>query len=257
MTNMTGATGTPNEAPDPILDKVRKLLAKAEDSGCTPAESEAFTAKATELIAKYGIDRAMLAAADPTSDIPGDRIIYVDAPYARDKVQLLNNIAHALRCKSVQRKTINGMRVHVFGFASDLERVDLLYTSLLVQSAHALAVAEVPRYENTAAWRRSWMLGFSSAIYGRLIKAEQRAEQTADSAAGTSGSTGPSVALVLVDRSSAVERAMAEAYPKVKKARRRQLSGDGEFDGIRAGRRANLGGTGLGQSSQRALGGRA
>ncbi|MGH3122965.1 MAG: DUF2786 domain-containing protein, partial [Streptosporangiaceae bacterium] len=40
--------------------RVRKLLAKAEAQGVTPAEAEALTAKAAELMARYGIDRALL-----------------------------------------------------------------------------------------------------------------------------------------------------------------------------------------------------
>ncbi len=40
------------------LERIRKLLAKAEARGVTPAEAEAFTAKAAELMARYGIDRA-------------------------------------------------------------------------------------------------------------------------------------------------------------------------------------------------------
>ena len=62
---------------DAILDKVRKLLAKAEDPACTPAEAEAFTAKAAELIAKYGVDSALLAAADPAADPVGDLVVEV------------------------------------------------------------------------------------------------------------------------------------------------------------------------------------
>lgn len=46
-----------------LLQRVRKLLAKAEADGATPAEAEAFTVKAAELMARYGIDRALLAAA--------------------------------------------------------------------------------------------------------------------------------------------------------------------------------------------------
>jgi len=42
------------EAPDRLLDRVRKLLAKAEAEGVTPAEAQALTAKAAELMAKYG-----------------------------------------------------------------------------------------------------------------------------------------------------------------------------------------------------------
>ena len=46
-----------------LLERVRKLLAKAEDSGVTAAEAEVFNAKAAELIARHGIDAALLAAA--------------------------------------------------------------------------------------------------------------------------------------------------------------------------------------------------
>ena len=34
-----------------------------------------------------------------------------------------------------------GSRLHVFGYASDIERADILFTSLLVQMARALAAA--------------------------------------------------------------------------------------------------------------------
>jgi hypothetical protein len=36
----------------------------------TPAEAEALTAKAAELMARYGIDRALLAADQPDTDQP-------------------------------------------------------------------------------------------------------------------------------------------------------------------------------------------
>src|SRR2546423_11457106 len=88
---------------DAILAKVRKLLAKAENEACTQAEAEAFTAKAAELIAKYGIDRALLADTQPDTDRIGDRVIVLDAPYARDKAGLLHTVATALRCKTVLR----------------------------------------------------------------------------------------------------------------------------------------------------------
>ena len=77
---------------DAILSKVRKLLAKAEDPACTPAEAEAFTAKAAELIAKYGVDRALLAARDPATDPVGDRVIELYPPYALDKAGLLAGV---------------------------------------------------------------------------------------------------------------------------------------------------------------------
>src|SRR5580692_199685 len=82
-----------------LLDRVRKLLAKAEDEGCTPAEAEALTAKAADLMARYGIDRALLGAVRPETDRPADRKFGFEAPWADVKAHLLAALATALRCQ--------------------------------------------------------------------------------------------------------------------------------------------------------------
>ncbi|MDG4778510.1 DUF2786 domain-containing protein [Micromonospora sp. WMMD961] len=219
-----------------MLSKVRKLLAQAEDPACTPAEAAAFTAKATELIARYGVDRALLAVRDPTTDPVGDRVLDIVAPYARDKVGLLAAVAEPLRCRCVRRRQGNGFALHLFGFASDLERVDLLFTSLLVQAAHGLAATPVPEDDHPAAFRRSWLAGFAEVIGGRLWAAET-------AAASESGT--PSVALVLADRSDRVQRRLSEEYPRLRTAPPRRLGGTGFGSGAEAGQRANLGGRDL------------
>lgn len=48
------------EATDKIKDKIRKLLAKADNTACTVEEAKAFNDKAFELMAQYNLDRAML-----------------------------------------------------------------------------------------------------------------------------------------------------------------------------------------------------
>ncbi len=137
-----------SEVADPLLARVRKLLAKAEDAGVTPAEAQALTAKAAELMAKYGIDRALLAARRPETDRPADRVIDVDNPWARVQAHLLCGLASALRCQCViLPRTGPGSRIHVFGYSSDIERTDVLYTSLLVQMWQGLAVAQMPELE--------------------------------------------------------------------------------------------------------------
>jgi len=73
---------------DTMLEKVRKLLAKAKDPACSPAEASALNDKAAELIAKYGVDQALLSATDPAADPVGDRIVTIEPPYARDKAGL-------------------------------------------------------------------------------------------------------------------------------------------------------------------------
>jgi hypothetical protein len=143
-----------------LLERVRKLLAMAEGDGVTQAEAEAFTEKAAGLMARYGIDRALLAAARPDTDKPANRLIDVPNPWADVRAHLLAGLVTAMRCQCVLLPVTSGKRVHVFGYDSDLERAEMLYTSLLIQMAHGLAAAQVPpTARSTRAWRRSWLLG--------------------------------------------------------------------------------------------------
>lgn len=226
-----------------ILAKVRKILAKAEDPAATPEEAETYTAKAADLIAAYGIDRALLARADPTSDVVGDRVVVLDPPYALDKAGLLSSVAFELRCRSVQRaRYVDGAKqlsLHLFGYESDLLRAELLYTSLLLQATSTLARTPAPFGESTAAFRRSWLAGFTTAVSHRLRDAERRAESQAEQAHPES--TGRSVSLVLADRSAVVSAAVTDEYPYLRKAKARQLSGSGGRSGWQAGQRADLG----------------
>ena len=222
---------------DATLIKVRKLLTLAENPAATPAESEAFTAKAAQLMADYGIDQALLAGASTTRSAIGDRVIRFTAPYARDKCSLVCGVAHRMRCKAVILGDDLALSVHLFGLESDLMCVEILTTSLLLQGARELAATPIPRSQNVAAYRRSWWAGFSSAIQRRLQLAESEAVQAAEQRSTESAG---SVALVLADRSHEAEAAMNAAYPRLRNARRRQLSGGGSREGYASGQRANL-----------------
>ncbi|MGH3300499.1 MAG: DUF2786 domain-containing protein [Streptosporangiaceae bacterium] len=236
---------TASETPDRLLDRVRKLLAKAEAAGVTVAEAQALTAKAAELMAKYGIDRALLAARRPETDRPDNRIVQLYNPWARMQAHLLCGLAAALRCQCILLPSPAGQRVHVFGFASDIERADLLYTSVLVQMWHGLVAAQVPVATGAAgtgsvrAWRRSWLLGFAAAVIARVRAAEQNAEQSAGSGGGGGGEPGHA-ALVLADRAVVIRHEVARAYPQTRTARV-TYSGSGYGAGYAQGRRADLG----------------
>lgn len=232
---------------DATLNKVRKLLALAEDPAATPAEAEAFTAKATQLMAAYGIDQALLASATPDRRSIGERVVRFNAPYARDKCSLVCSIAHVMRCKAVILGSDVSLSVHLFGPESDLVCVEMLTTSLLLQGTRDLAATPVPRHENVAAYRRSWWAGFSGAIGRRLAEQQRGSIQDAEERLADSGT---SVALVLADRTHEAEAAMHAAYPRLKNAARRRLSGGGAREGFLSGQRADLG-TGNGLARRR------
>lgn len=220
-----------------LLARIRALLAKAESTEFS-AEAEALTAKAVELMAAHGIEQAHLAAAGKVRDEIGQLEILVENPYARDKVELLVGIHNALRCRSVRWRATGGYRVAVVGYRSDLDRVELLYTSLLTQAVTQLVRLRAPYGESTTTYRKSWLLGFTAAVSARLQAAEARAISEADSGAT---STGTSTALVLVDRKDRVQRAIDEMFSDATPAPGRRLRGSGYVDGRAAGRRADLG----------------
>src|SRR5689334_2943132 len=191
------------------LDRIRKLLAKAERAA-TPEEARAYTDKAVQLMARHGVDMALLAAAEPGRDEIGATRVELADPYTGGKARLLGWTAVALRCRAVLHQAPGGRvaAVTVFGFASDRERVEVLFTSLLLQATGQL-VRQRPAHagESVAAYRRSWLHGFAAAVHRRLVDAERRAAQAATEHADDA----PRAALVLADRRAQVDRAYAEA----------------------------------------------
>ncbi|MDF2705177.1 MAG: hypothetical protein K0R62_829 [Nonomuraea muscovyensis] len=117
----------------------------------------------------------------------------------------------------------------------------MLATSLLLQMASGLARVRPPEAGGGAAraYRRSWLLGFTDEVYRLLREAERLAEERADAEAPATGT-----ALVLADRRAEVERAVAARYPRIRLSVPR-TSGTGYHDGADAGRRADLGRTGV------------
>ncbi len=230
------------EASSRLLDRVRKLLTKAEDESVTPPEAQALTAKAAQLMAKYGIDRALLAADRPETDQPASRMLDIDNPWARVKAHLLCGLGSALRCQCILLSTARpGTRIHIFGYASDIERADVL-------GAQVPAWSRSPR-----AWRRSWLLGFATAVISRVRAAEHAA---ACQATRPDAAAGSRTALVLADRAQVIRREAESAYPLTRTARV-TYSGSGYQDGYAKGERADIGTSRLAREHGRALTGAA
>ena len=122
---------------DPVLQKVRGLLAKAESTQFE-AEAAALTAKAQELMTRHAIDRATLEAQEPVGT-PSTIRLPIDPPYVEPKSLLLQTVARATRCRTVFLPGVD--LSEVVGYPEDLAAVELLFTSLLVQAQNALTEA--------------------------------------------------------------------------------------------------------------------
>jgi len=230
-------TRRPDEQVDPrMLERVRALLAKAE-STTFDAEAEALVAKAQELMAKYAIDVAMVAAAsaDTRSLAAGveARRLHLDDPYALQKAQLLGAVA-----------AVNGGHVvwhegwgfaTVIGFPVELELTELTFTSLLVQMTRAMADAGASGgHTRSASFRRAFVLSYAQRVGERLEAARRRAHEAADQQYGA--------ALVPVQeaRRAAVQERADEWFPNARAMRSRSVDAGGWHAGRAAADLADL-----------------
>jgi hypothetical protein len=114
----------------------------------------------------------------------------------------------------------------VFGFDADLDAVDLLYTSLLVQANRAMARAEPAGGKAGRArlktFRRSFLVAFAVRV-GELLSGSADAAVAAD------------LLPVLADRDEQVRETMRRAFPETTRARGGRVD---SMEGWDAGREA-------------------
>jgi Protein of unknown function (DUF2786) len=211
-----------------VLARVRKLLAVAEHPNTPPEEADNAARAAERMIAKHAIDTALLEAAATTHSRPASRTMVVEAPYASAKVTLAGVVAsaHGVRAISV-RGPAGPPTVVLVGFEADLQVVDLLYTSLLLQ-----ATTSVRRQtESGRAFRRAFLIGFAAEVGERLKEARREAVAEVGSA---------SSALVLRNREHEVDAAVREQFPRLRTSRTTVSDRGGLIAGRRSGANADL-----------------
>ncbi|QTE00001.1 hypothetical protein S1361_21875 [Streptomyces cyanogenus] len=212
-----------------MLGRIRALLAKAEATGY-PEEAEALTAKAQELMARHSVDEALLAAEAPAPDAPGACRIGVEPPYEQAKAVLLDAVATANHCRAVWNEPLGFSTV--VGFEADLEAVDMLYTSLLVQATHAMTKAEAAQRaggrKRTKTFRQSFLAAYAHRVGDRLAAAAE-SQVTRD------------LLPVLATRETAVTGRLERMFPETTTTRLRGVSDAvGWTEGARAADRAQV-----------------
>ena len=233
----SGAPAEEPGVPPATLGKVRALLAKAE-STTFEGEADALTAKAQELMARHRIDRAVLEHDFQASRTrPLGRRIAVDDPYAEAKAVMLAEIAAANGCQAVWSKALGFTTA--FGFADELDAVEDLFTSLLVQAAVALRRegGKVDRYgrSRTTRFRRSFLVAFGVRI-GRRLRDTVAATVTAADA-----ETAVALVPILAGRDAAAKRAASAVFPEIGLISPAATDGGGWYAGTLFGDLADLG----------------
>ncbi|MGW5201768.1 DUF2786 domain-containing protein [Streptomyces spiralis] len=212
-----------------MLGRIRALLAKAEATGY-PEEAEALSAKAQELMARHSVDEALLAARSPSPDAPGACRIGVEPPYEQTKAVLLDAVASANHCRAVWNEALGFSTV--VGFEGDLEAVELLHTSLLVQATTAMTRAEAAQRaagrKRTKTFRQSFLAAYAHRI-GTRLEAAARTQVSED------------LLPVLATRDVAVTDRLERMFPETTTTRLRGVSdAAGWTEGAQAADRAQV-----------------
>ena len=183
---------------DSIVDKIKGLLSKTTNSGCTQAEAESASKLAQKLISQYRINLADLedTIAEDTSSIDQHEFDEeVSARIAQWKIILANNICTANGCKCIITKSNAGYgnknkitvnKLIFIGFNTDAEVVKYLY-AYLVALTEVVAQNELKKHSFSRGegktWSNSFKMGMASAVAKRLLEAAKEAKQEAASTA--------------------------------------------------------------------------
>jgi hypothetical protein len=192
-----------------LLSRIRTLLAKAESTEFA-AEAEAFTAKAQDLMTRHAIDEALVhSSADDPIEVRGLRV-HISNPYPAEKVQLLSQVARANRSRAVWSSSL-GLAT-VIGTPTDVDLVEMLFTSLLIQATRAMAEAGTRRagsFDRSSSFRRSFLMSYAVRIGERLNETNEAA----------TASYGSELVPLLQRQSSAVQQEFDRLFPQTRSAR--------------------------------------
>lgn len=235
---------------DRKLDIIAKLLAKAEST--TPAEAEALTAKAEELMIRHNIAQLDLETHRSNGKAEVEKIITqrrkYSGTYSEQQVRLAWRVTQSL---GLQGHFMDGYRSErtyfIVGFQRDVDAALLLLDSLQIQAAVAMRDWWKAQRDNFY-WlapheqlreRKTFLNGFAAGAGDRLRKMQRTV---------TEEYRGTGTDVALVDRERAVKAHYDAANPRVRVVTSRARSGsyNSRAAGVAAGQRANLGGTAVG-----------
>jgi hypothetical protein len=227
---------------------IAQLLLKAQTT--TPEEAETLTAKAMELMQKYGIDQAMLNARTTGNKERIEKLrIPLGGIYAKAYMRMMSEIARAYGNDDGSIDTYysqwkNDVTLTIVGFESDVAQLKVLLASLQLQAVVALntwaksddGIPDWMKPMQKFKARRTFIQSFGQGAASRIRKARSSAVKEAES-------TTPGTEIVLRDRALAVKDFMAANVGDLKTVKNREKSGgySASSAGFQAGKNANTG----------------
>lgn len=270
-----------------MVERVRGLLRQAEDPSVTDAESQAFTAKAAELMTRHAIAEAEARAQRGEE---AESVTRIDFPvsgvggHGKARVKALAGIAAAYGCQSAVRGNTSAnteRTLIIVGTVSALDSLQVLLPSISMQMEssarltarnHVSDLREMRNYDRSTLaternrFYRSFIRAYGYAVAERIrefrtrLREEPSQEEASNGSAGATttenSSTRSGAELVLRDDVDRVQEDFQRRFPQLRPTRpERTHHRAGARAGYIRGRRAELGvETSVGQGGTHSLG---
>lgn len=158
-----------------VMERVRRLLAIANDPAASDNEQRIALEQAQRLMDKHAIEEWQLEENHDDVEIIKRRIRLETNPCNRYMAQLANIVARGNRCRASYgcRRAGNGRDVisaiTIYGTRGDVDKTEAIWTAM--ETSRAVMWRErartTPRAKANAAWRNGYYRGFQEEIARR------------------------------------------------------------------------------------------
>lgn len=182
---------------DRMIDRVRRLLAIAEDPAASENEAATAWEQAQKLMTLYAIEDWQLHSRERRNDpIIKHRVGLSPNPMNKPKAELAHYVANGNRCRTYSDVFLAGNNRQVvgavvfYGTERDCRQAEMVWTSMeTYRASHWRQAARDCRGKANAKWRNGYYKGFQERIWDRYeeIRRTREAQEQRDVETGGEG----------------------------------------------------------------------
>ena len=197
-----------------LVSRVRKLMDKAAATS-NIHEADAFSRKAAELVARHRIDLAVLAH-HGGDELTVREIALGRGAYVRGRLALLMAVAEAHDARVVFGAASGGTIAYVAGHTSDVDVVEVMYTSLHSQAASQMSAERRATSAATQSYRRAFLFGYADRVAKSFDEVRLAAEAASPKTVAVDGGR---LSLARLARDRQVDEFIAKRFGRIRTAR--------------------------------------
>jgi hypothetical protein len=212
-----------------VIEKIKKILSKTIENGCTPEEAASAAAMAAKLMEQHQIEQADLVEKGEVVLDPIAYELFYQGQRVDTWIASLANVMSPAFCCIVVISPNRGLGVYGRPDNRAAFKATFEYIKAAVQKG---AKSTCPSYVHGRTWNQSYGLGAGAKVNERIK--EERAILTAQASAGSKN------ALMILDEEGLVKKHVEDKNLKDSN-RKPEINANGYMQGYKDGDKLNLG----------------